>query len=549
MNFFAKTLRTLALLATGLAACATSAQEGDTRFDIVRFDVVGNTLLAKEQVDQLVSPFVGRRKVYGDIQRALEALDNAYRSAGFGTVQVYVPEQELTSGIVRIQVTEARVGKVTLTGNTHFDEGNIRNSLPLLKEGAVPNMRALSEKIQLANENPAKKVEVTFGISEEEDKVDAKVEVKDEDPVRTYVTLDNTGSKASGVHRMGVSFQHANIGNADQVLTLGYITALDPPQGVKVDVFSAGFRLPMYEIGDSIDLIYANSSTNTPSQVLSNTALGMGIMGKGEVIALRYNHAFPRDGEYSSRLVVGLDYKHINSTCTNAGAPFGNGAQGSCTPYTVRPLSATYSGQWQRPGEAIDFNVGMIVNAFPMGSRWTGPAGVDRYSLVTTRQTNDRFAALRFGGSYSSAVMESWMLRAAVNAQYSQNPLPSGESIGLAGSSAVRGMTERAVSADQGYVANFELYTPNQAEAFGLPGDLKFLAFYDLGAGRDLQAAANLAEKRVAAIGLGFRYNWNKDIAAKFDLAHVHDSYRAGPAAVDATVPKLRGHFSLVFGF
>ena len=36
--------------------------------------------------------------------------------------------------------------------------------------------------------------------------------------------------------------------------------------------------------------------------------------------------------------------------------------------------------------EAIDFNVGMIVNAFPMGSRWNGPAGFDRYSLVTTRQ-------------------------------------------------------------------------------------------------------------------------------------------------------------------
>ena len=126
------------------------------------------------------APFLGKKRVYGDVQKALEALENAYRKAGYGTVQVFVPEQELGAGVVRLVVTESVIGKITLTGNKHFDAANIRNTLPGLQEGKAPNMRQLSENIQLANENPAKQIEVTLGVSEEEGKVNAKVNVTDE---------------------------------------------------------------------------------------------------------------------------------------------------------------------------------------------------------------------------------------------------------------------------------------------------------------------------------------------------------------------------------
>jgi hemolysin activation/secretion protein len=71
-------------------------------------------------------------------------------------VQVYVPEQELTAGIVRLQVSEGVVGKITIIGNKQFNDDNVRASLPHLKQGTAPNMRQLSENVQLANENPAK---------------------------------------------------------------------------------------------------------------------------------------------------------------------------------------------------------------------------------------------------------------------------------------------------------------------------------------------------------------------------------------------------------
>lgn len=553
------------------AASPDRAIAQDATFDIARFQIEGNSLLPADKAQELVAPFVGQRRNYADVQKALEALEGEFRRRGYGTVQVYVPEQELTTGVVRLQVSEAVVGKVTIKGNRYFSDANIRASLPHLKEGTAPNMRQLSENILLSNENPAKQVEVTLGVSEEEGKVDAKIEVKEEDPDRVYLTLDNTGTKASGKHRVGISFQNANLGDNDQVLTLAYTTALDPPggmkvlgnrmipghdgNGVEVDVFSVGYRLPLYSIGDSIDFIYGNSSTNTP--VTSPTlGGGLGINGKGEVFGLRYNHIFPRAGEFTSKLVFGFDYKYMNSRCTSAaGVPTSinpPGFSAPCTPYTLRPVTATYSGQWQKPGEAIDFNLGFIHHLFPLGSFYAGPQGTDRYSFVTTRQTSDNFSALRLGGSYSTAIDGEWLGRAAFTGQYAHNPLPAGEQLGLTGSTTVRGFLERAVSADRGFVANLEVYSPDYANKLGLEGSLKGLVFFDWASGHNFAAlATGFARANVASAGIGFRYNLKKDISARVDIARVLEGHQPTPGnSAEAAKPgDIRGHFGLAFGF
>lgn len=544
----------LAAAAFAAALSLNCVRAQDAAFDIVRFQVDGNSILPAERVQELVAPFAGPRRVYGDIQKALESLENEFRRLGYGTVQVYVPEQELTSGVVRLQVSEGVVGKVTITGNKFFNDENVRASLPNLKEGVAPNMRALSENVQLTNENPAKQIEVTLGVSEEEGKVDAKVEVKEDDPDRIYLTLDNTGTKASGKHRIGVSYQNANMANRDQVLTLAYTTAVDAPGGVKVDIFSVGYRLPLYSIGDSVDVIYGNSSTNTPASVLAPGGT-LALNGKGTVLGLRYNHIFPRAGEFTSKLILGFDYKYMNSRCTVNGAPVSidpPGVTASCIPYTLRPVTATYSGQWQRPGAAIDYNVGVTHHLFPMGSFYPGPAGVDRYSFVTTRQTSDRFTAIRLGGSYAAAISGDWSGRAVFAGQYATGPLPAGEQIGLTGSNSVRGFLERAVSTDRGYVANLEVYSPDYAKDLGLEGSFKGVVFYDWASGHNHSAlATGFARANVASVGVGVRYNFKKDISARLDLVRVMDGHQPTPgnSAEVAKPGDIRGHFGLAFGF
>lgn len=64
----------------------------------------------------------------------------------------------MSEGSIRLQVVEARLRSVTVSGNTHFGSDNIRRSPPALRESAPPNTDEPAADIRLANENPAKRV-------------------------------------------------------------------------------------------------------------------------------------------------------------------------------------------------------------------------------------------------------------------------------------------------------------------------------------------------------------------------------------------------------
>lgn len=567
-------VRALAAAAILAAASLHQAAAQDTRFDIVRFQVEGNTLLPAERVQALVAPFVGRGRVYGDVQMALEALEGEFRRVGYGTVQVYVPEQELTSGVVRLQVTESVVGKVTLAGNKFFNDANVRASLRQLREGEPPNTRQLSENVQLANENPAKKIEVTLGAAEEQGKVNAKVAVTDEDPRKYIVTFDNTGSAATGNHRLGIAYRNANIGDRDQVLTVAATTSPDAPESAKVEIFSLAYKIPLYAFGDSIDLIYGKSSADTPS----TQATGFNLAGKGEVFAVRWNHYFPRQGEYSSRLVGGFDYKYINARRTTNGVP-GNIdpplGDGAFTPHTLRPLSLAYVGQLQSPGRNLDYSVSAAKN-ISLGSSYSyttlqGISGVDRYTLLGGRSVPNNFELFKGSIGLAQALPADWALRLAFSTQYAPTALPAAEQFSLTGAGTVRGFGEGVVRMDSGYVANIEVYSPDVANRLGVPGNLKVLAFYDFAHGRNKDTSSNRSpwvtpfeKASIASLGAGIRYAYSKDVSFKFDLARVMDAgpVNINPGSSDWLLSGVggnpantegrgdwRGHFGLQVGF
>ena len=135
-----------------------------------------------------------------------------------------------------------------------------------------------------------------------------------------------------------------------------------------------------------------------------------------------------------------------------------------------------------------------------------------------------------------------------MNAQYSHSALPATDRFGLAGWTTVRGFNERAVATDRGHVVNLEGYTPDVAGSLGLPGNLKFLAFYDSAQGTNVGPSVKYG---IASAGVGLRYNLNKDISARFDLAQVLDGYTPKnlPNENWQAEGSYRGHVGVAFGF
>lgn len=526
---------TLAFVAASAIAAttppATSAAPGEVRFDITRFQVEGNTLLAASDVDRRVAPMTGPGRTYGDIQLAVEALQDAYRQAGYSAVTVSLPEQELTGGVVRIKVTESVIASVTVIGNQHFDARNIRASVAPLQVGQPPRLRAISESLQLANDNPAKQIGVTLAEGATPGTIDAKVAVTDYRPLRLIATVDNTGTSSTGTWRTGIALQHANLFDRDQVGTIAYTTSPDKPEGVQMDLYSLGYRIPFYGLGDSLDLVYGKSNTNSPA---ASPTLGgvLGFTGKGDVYGVRWNHFLGRDGESSAKLVLGLDHKNIDSRCSIGGQEISFEGPtppiASCVPYQTTPLSLSYVGQRDGIDQNLSYTAGVWRN-IPSGSSYTNVNGrVDRYSYLTSgnRDTIDSFMAAYGAAAFNRALAGGWQVRLSATGQYTSSPLVSSEQFSLTGATLVRGFDERAVVADSGVVVNAEIYTPELAGWAGIPGQWRMLGFIDAGHGSNNRADGITVpySVNVSSVGFGTRYVWTRDFNLRLDVARVLDA-------------------------
>ena len=492
------------VLAAGVSAAWAADAGAPIRFEITRYEVSGNTLLSAAEISAAVTPFTGRERSFGDVQGALEALEAAYRAKGFNVVSVRLPEQELNRGVVQFNVVQTKIGRINVSGNRHFDQANILRSMPTLVAGRTPNLNDMSANLRLANENPARKTNLKLQNASADDEVNANLAVTDDRPWKVMLNLDNTGSETTGKTHAGVVFQHANLFGRDHVASFQYTTTVEEPS--KVAVYGLGYHVPLYALGDSLDLFasYSNIDTGQVTAGLFN----LNVSGKGAVYGARYNHTLTRRGELDTRLVFGVDVKAFRNTVLFAGENFGNDI-------TVRPLSLAYTAS--TPTAKGDANAALtLVHNIPGGSR-----GSDADFERTRSFAKPGYTILRFGAALSHTLAGDWQARLLLNGQLTGDALVPGEQFGAGGSTTVRGLDERAVSTDSGMAVNLEMYTPGLCPAQA-DWQCRALAFYDAATGtRNHALAGEIDSTSVASVGLGLRFAMGSKLNAQVDYGHV----------------------------
>ncbi len=499
------------LLAAGALCFASAApaqnaqaKDSEVHFQIRRFEVTGNTLLPSAEVEQTLAPFTGPQTSFSDVRRAADALEAAFRQRGYGVVRVDVPEQDVTSGVVRLQVVERRVGKVTVEGNTHFDEANIRRSLPSVKEGEVPNANDIARNLEMAAEHPVKQTAVLLRAGAEGDVVDVGVRVADDKPWRAFFTLDNTGTSETGYYRSGFGYQHSNLFDRDHTLTAQYVTS--PTRPSDVTIFGAGYRIPFYDLNSSLDLTAGYSDVN------SGTVQGLfTVSGSGTLFGARWNWYLPRLSELEQKLSLALDYRAFHNNVQFQG-------QGLVPDVTVHPLTATYGAVHRAAAGEVSFYAA-VSHDLPGGN----DGGAADFSASRAGAT-DRYTLERYGLNAVAQLPRDWQARAAFTGQYTNDALVAGEQFGAGGPDSVRGYLLREIAADRGYSAQLELYTPDFAAAAGLHR-LRMLAFLDGGSvQRNLVAAGESSGASISSAGVGARWSYGKRASLRLDLARIMHS-------------------------
>ena len=519
---------TVAGISLALHALIVQAEDNQTpaiaRFEITRFDVQGNTLLADPDVTRILTPYVGKDKDFGSVQQALEVLEAAYRKKGYSLVHVALPEQELNHGVVTLKVIETKIGKISVSGNQFFDDANIKASLPTLQVGHTPDMALLSANLKVANEDPAKKTTMQLQSAEQDGFVNANLNVVDEKPWSGTIGVDNTGDDITGRNRLTATVQNANVGGWDHVFSMQYTTSFANPNDVKV--FGLGYHIPLYALTDSLD--FYGSYSNVNSGTVTAGVFDVAVSGSGTSFGARYNHNLLRIGDYNSTLTGGLDIKTFRNDETVSDLPIGSDVE-------VHPLSLTYTGNWTVTGITANFYLTAVRNI----SGGANSSAAD-FTAARAGATPD-YSLLRYGASYMYALPLDWQFRFALNGQLTSDALVQGEEFGAGGANSVRGFTEREIADDKGRTTNLELYTPNMCSGSQL---CRLLGFYDTGYVKSNDPLpGEIVQESIGSVGLGWRFTSSPYLQWQTDVAHVID------ASTVTDKGSNRVHFKVVVTF
>ena len=498
------------------------------QFDIKSYRIEGNSLLAENAIQSLLARYTGEQRSFDEVAQAAAALRAAYAEAGYPIVQVSAPEQAVSNGEVTLRVVEGKLSNVISAGNSAYDIGNLRASLPPLHEGRPVNTKDLVAAITLANENPAKQVAVNFAAGSAPGLVDARIDVVEDRQTKVSMTADNMGSPATGRTRMGVGYQHANVLNRDHQLGLQYMTTAEQPADVKNLVGS--YHIPLYTLGLSLDLVGSYSD----SQSTTTAPIGQLLFsGKGVYLASRLNQTRAGVGELRHKIAYGIDYKDFANTCGVAGTDLP-----SCGSVSAMPAGVSYVFQYANPNVQAGGSVGVVKN-IP-----GGPHGSDAEYTAARSGAAQSWSAYRISAFAGVPLGADWQLRGQIAGQSSPDNLVPAEQYGIGGGSSVRGYEERVAAGDVGYNASLELYSPDFGQAIGGTNvKARVLAFYDMGSVSKNNPLPTESAIKLASVGLGMRLNIGKDAAVKLDVGWITE------AAGNRAANQASGTIALSYAF
>ena len=480
-------------------AAADEAGQETLRFAITRYAVEGATLLTPAEIEAAVASFIGTDKDFSDVQSALEVIEALYAERGYSAVHVLLPEQEMEAGTVRFQVIEGHYGKVTVKNNRFFSEANLLNAIPSVRSGGVPKSKQVARELRLANENPARQLNVVLKGGERDDELDASLQVSDSKFSQWTLTADNSGTVETGRSRISLAYRHANLFDADQVAQVQ--AQISPEHTDRSQVVGGSYRIPLYGLGHSVEFFGSYSNINAVVGGLSN------FQGGGLMFSTRYNVPLERRGTFDPRVSFGLDWRRFDKIELTSPPPttlFGE--------IVVTPLSAAYATQGRLGKGDVALNTSLTVNVPVAGSGKS--ADFAAYDRINTAAPEPHYKVLRFGASYFLPLAADWQWRTAFSGQWSNDRLIQGEQIRLGGADGVRGFSEGSETGERGGKFNLELYAP----AWNMGGlGTRGLLFAD--AGRVQPETGD--STGIASLGLGLRASYSGSLALRFDAGRI----------------------------
>lgn len=510
-------------LGAGVAGPARAA--ASDKFPVLEFRVLHNSVLSTRQVESAVYPHLGPDRTLSDVQAARADLEKAYRTAGYSTVYVDVPEQSVEDGIVRLQVTEGRLERVHVTGTRYFINRRIVASLPSLQPGAVPHFPDLQEQLtELNRDSPDLHVVPVLKPGAAPGTVDVDLKVNDTLPLHGSVELNNRYTAGTAPDRVVVNLAYGNLFQRYQTLALQYQTA--PQESKDARVLAATYTAP-FAGGGSLSAF----AVKTDSDVASVGTLA--VIGKGEVYGTRFLVPLSLvPGGWAPSLTLGLDYKHFDENVLLASSP------ALQTPITYLNWSAAFGALSSTPNHLTSVNLGLN---FGIRGLVNDPAEFENKRFLA----RPNYAYLHLDATQEQSLPFGTRIALRLSGQAAAEPLVDNEQFAIGGVESVRGYLEAEALGDKGLSGSLELRTMQLAPLVGATARYAYAyLFYDDGLVRTLDPLPQQQGRtELRSYGAGLR------LAGLYGLDGELDWARVRIAAANAPLGDSRFQFFVRYGF
>jgi hemolysin activation/secretion protein len=508
-------------------------------FAVMEYDVEGNTLLKPIDIERAVTPYLGEGRTIKDIDSARGALEKVYHDLGYKTVLVNIPEQQISSGVVRLRVLEAPVGKLRITGSQYHSLGIIRDKLVELNQGNVPNFTEVQKELGDVNRSPDLRVAPVLKASETPGKVDVDLRVTDELPLHAIVETDNRYSSNTSHTRVTGELRYDNLFQRNQSISLQYQVA--PTQISDAKVASVSYVIPT-----SSGPVWALYAVHSDSNI---AAVGdLNVIGKGNIFGARFITPLPVNGrDYYHNFTAGVDYKDFKQTVVLQGA-----TDTVDTPVSYPLFSLDYSGTWlgslppeghrdaatlggRSSSTSLDFGISFAIRGLAM----------DREEFAAKRaNASTSFIVLRPSITHEQVLFKEWSAVLKLDGQLASGPLINNEEYSGGGADSVRGYTESERLGDEGARVSVELRSPQLlAHRFTKVDQSYVFLFAD---GAKLFVLEPLPKQEatftLASAGIGLRFK-AYGLTVSLDGAHTFKNGYVTPAG------RMRGLFKLSYAY
>lgn len=411
-----------------------------------------------------------------------------------------LPEQDISLGQIRVRITRATVGQVTIknTGAGSFPDDYYR-SLLRIKSGDVLVADRLDEEIDWFNRsNPYRNAQVVTQPGKQMGQTDLEVLVTDRRPYSFSVGYDNNGTRITGRDRFTLTAGWGQVFGLDHQLNYSLNANQDFNKFQSHDLRYV-IPLPWHHL--------MNLSVNA-SRIRPELPAPFDQDGVSSGLSLRYDAPLKKWGAYTHTANVGFDYKRSDNNLLFSQVPVTN------TQTAVFQFNLGYSGALKDGSGQTTVNANWVHSPGNMGSNNEDAAFAATRAGATAAYNYWQLELERI-----TQLPKDWKWTLKGNFQKADSNLLGSEQLAGGGVNSVRGFADAIAFGDEGYVIRAELLSP--FVQFGAEGKTVLaqgLIFYDEASLRNKRPLiGEAASNHLSSVGVGVRLSLPNNISVRIE--------------------------------